>query len=193
MNRPDAVTRAMGSRAGAFLMLLVCIVAVGGVFIGELPWWLALLAFGMASGTVSAGQQMRAYNAWAAQWNEMAGNAAAPPPPRKKKNPVLDNAVGVMAVAALPWLASQVGERWEKQFIGILWLVVCVVLVFRAVRAIVRRLKARRMARSKAEAQQASAQVQPVAWLVDPAASSPSRADAMRELPEYSARLMGQG
>jgi hypothetical protein len=192
MNRPGPGTRWMGSPSGSASVLIACALVLTGVFSGELPWWVAIFAFGFANGTVSAIRQMRGYNAWAAEWQAMAGNAAAPPP-RKKSNPALDNAVGVAAVAALPWLASQVSDQGEKLIIAVLWLVVCLVLLFRAVRGVVRRVRARRMARSNAVAQQTLAEVQPVAWLMDRASSSPSRADAMRELPEYSARLMGQG
>jgi hypothetical protein len=122
------------------------------------------------------------------------GERESPPPrnpragKRGRKNPKLDVAVGLLAVVALPWMSSQVDDIGEKRIIAVVWLAVCFGLLFVGVRGIVRRSRA---TTTRRQAEAPSNQVQPVAWLMAPAASSPSRADAMRELPEYSARMMG--
>jgi hypothetical protein len=146
-----------------------------------------LVAVYIASHTANSVRELRAYNGWTQQWQAMAGVTAAPPR-RMKKHPALDNAVGMVAVVALPWLESLVSDRMERRLLVLLWLVVCLVLLFRGVRGVVRFIKAR-CVRSKVE----STQIQPVSWLVDRASSSPSRADAMRQLPDYSGRLIGRG
>jgi hypothetical protein len=196
MNRPGPGVRAMGSPSGAFAMFTACGLVVAGVFMGVLPWWLALFAFGFANGTVSAVRQMRVYNAWAEQWQEMAtGRPASAPPrarPREKRNwAALNIPVGVALAIGLPWLASQVDAREEKEYLAVLWLVDCGTLLFLVVRAIVRRPKAQSAATAKVEvAQQVEPTVPVVAWLIGKAVESPSRAEAMRELPEYSARML---
>jgi len=122
------------------------------------------------------------------------GTDAAPAPrkkPRTKKNTVLDIAAGMALMVGLPWLASQVDAPEEKEFLAVLWLVDVGYLVFLAVRGIVRRRKARSAAQVMAKDR--TEKDAPVAWVISCASESPSRADAMRELPEYSARLLGRG
>jgi peptidoglycan/LPS O-acetylase OafA/YrhL len=170
--------------------MLICAAMAALVYVGEAPWWLMLAAIYIASQTANSVRELRAYNGWAERWQAMAmGTAVAPPKPRRKKHPALDNAVGMVAVVALPWLASQMSDRTERLLVAYLWLAVCVLLIFRFVRGVVRFFKARRTQQSKAE----SIEIQPVSWLVDRASSSPSRAEAMRQLPEYSGRLIGKG
>jgi hypothetical protein len=147
-----------------------------------------LAAIYIASHTANSVRELRAYNGWARQWQEMAGVTTAAPPRRMKKHPALDNAVGIVGVVALPWLASPLSDRTERLLLAYLWLAVCLMLLFRAFRGGVRFFKARRMRRSKAE----DIQIQPVSWLVDRASTSASRAEATRQLPD-SARLIGRG
>ena len=189
MTPPSAFVRAAGSPRIAFLLMLISAAMAALVYVGEAPWWFMLVALYLASQTANSVRQLRAYNGWTQQWQAMAGVTAAPPPRRMKKHPALDNAVGMVAVVALPWLASQISDRAERLLVAYLWLAVCLLLLFRAARGVVRFFKARRTRQSKAE----RIEIQPVSWLVDRASSSPSRAEAMRQLPEYSGRLIGKG
>jgi hypothetical protein len=92
----------------------------------------------------------------------------------------------------LPWLASQAADTaGEKQFLALLWLVDGGYLVFLATRRIVRRRKARSAA--KFAAAELPEKDGPVAWVMESSAESPSRADAISELPEYASGIISAG
>jgi hypothetical protein len=194
MNRPNAYVRWAGSKTGVSVLALVGLVLSAGVLDGDLPWWAALGALVAFSNAVNCPAQMRAYDDWVAQWRMMAtGSDTAPEAPgkkpRRKRNAALDVLVGVALLVGVPWLGSQAADTaGEKQFLAVLWLVDVGYLVFLAVRGILRRRKARSAAKSTAAEQ--PEKDAPVAWVMSCAAESPSRDEAMMELPEYSARLM---
>jgi hypothetical protein len=188
MNRPGPLARVAGTPWGACALLLASAALMGGVYIGELPWGLVFVALCMVSCTINSIAQVRAHKEWAGRWQAMATGEAVVRAPRKK-NPAQDIAVGIIAVATLPWLASQFSDSGERLIIGLTWMAICLRLMFLAVRGMVRRARARRMR----AAEKAVAQDAPVTLLIEPASSSPSRNDAVRALPDYCARLLSRG
>jgi hypothetical protein len=188
MNQPEPHVRLAGSNTGSALFLLASGVLMAAVVEGEAPGWVLLVALLLASFTLNAVQQMREYKAWEGEWQEMQTGKRVEPP-QKKKYPKLDVAVGLLSLVVIPWIWSQRSDPGERLILAGSWVVMFLVVVFLAVRGIVRSVRARRRFKEQAR----RSQVEPVAWLVSPASSSPSRADAMRELPEYSARLLIEG
>jgi hypothetical protein len=188
MNQPGPLARVAGKPWGACALLVASAGLMGGVYIGELPWGLVFVALCMVSCTINSVAQVRAYKEWAGRWQAMATGEPVVRAP-KRRNPAPDIAVGIIAVAALPWLASQFSDSGERLIIGLTWMAICLWLMFLAVRGMVRRARARRVR----AAEKAVAQDAPVTWLIEPASSSPSRNDAVRALPDYCPRLLSRG
>ena len=186
MNRPEPRIRFIGSPAGAGLAFAGSGLIVVGCARGALPWWLIFVAVAIAAQTKAAIAEVRRYEAWRKEWQAM-GASTAPPRAVKKHGrrwvPVTVAALLLVAIPAyLPRLQDYGGPVTVFECV---WGAVALYLGFRIRQAVTRRTK--NGGSGKAEAAPV------VAWLLGRASSSPSRADAMRELPEYSARLMGQG
>ncbi len=203
MNRPSLLTRLMAGRLMSIVLLLACGATGLGCFAGEVSWWLGLLALFMALQTLSAIGQVRRYKAWAVKWQAMAAPVNATP--RVLPN---DAAGGVgqkassgtkcrrhgwlrISVAALLALAipAYVGDSGAPSAaLTWLWLAACLYLAFRLVRGTMRR--GGRRPEQKAVAAREETEAPFVMWVMDRASSSPSRAEAEHNLPEYSARLL---
>ena len=97
--------------------------------------------------------------------------------------------VAVLLVFAIPAYLTQIRNDSEQvaSVLNWLWVAICLFLVFKSF-GLVRRFFARSSARSTA-LRQTKEEAEPVTWLVGRASSSPSRAEAQRNLPEYVARL----
>jgi hypothetical protein len=183
MNRPRRLVRLAGSPRGALLLFIGYAVIVYGWYQGDVPWWLAVGAVAAGFRTLAAVGRMRRYKAWLADWQGM-GAGDEPPRPKKRRGWVLV-AGAALLVVAIPLVQPETGPN---DALTVLWCVACLYLVFALVRGILRRIRGRR--KVKAEVAQTRDEAAPVAWLVPRAASSPSRADAMRSVPDYCARLM---
>jgi hypothetical protein len=198
MNPPSLLARLAGRPRAAWLLFAVYAAVVLGWYEGDVVWWLALGAVGAAIRTLSAVGQVRRYKAWQAQWQAMGEplHTAAPPPrlPKKTKRRRGRFIGAALLFLGLPaYLAQIVNDEWHSNdtlvgLLALLWGAVCLYLVFRFFRGIVRRGTTRHA--GKAEGVEAETEVAPVAWLVGRPSFSPSCADAMRNLPEYSARLL---
>jgi hypothetical protein len=198
MNRPTSLTCLVG-RPGVCLALLgVYALIVLGWLHNEASWWVAMLAIWAAKGTLVAYQQLKRYNAWLAQWDAMGQPvkkpAAAPEPQRAVSQSAISQKnvggrvlVGIAALIAVSIPFSGMGS--SDGVVGV-WFGACVFLAWRLIGAIRGRGGSGGVVaqRSKPEAVGNA----PVAWLLDRASSSPSRMEAMRNLPDYSARLISQ-
>ena len=193
MNRPGLLTRFAGSPRGA-LLLFVLYGAVGycwwwGWQGWHVRWWVALGAVGAAFRTLGAIGRMRRYNAWLAEWRAMGGNDAPPRPEKRRRGWLLTAGaallVAVIPAYLLPWIRNNDIPNREAlaRALALLWCLACLILVWklsRLVWLVVRRSASRTAARRREKAEAA-----PVAWLLDRASSSPSRADAEGNLPEH--------
>jgi hypothetical protein len=196
MNRPRLSVRLAGSPLGALLLFVLYVAIVLGWYQGNVPWWLALGAVAAAVRTLSAIGKVRRYKAWSADWQ--AAGAEDEPPRRQKRGKrgwVFVTGAGVLFVA-IPTYLPQIRniEAIPNALVTALtwlWVAACLLLVWKLLRLfwlVVSRSTARATARRRARAEAA-----PVAWLVACASSSPSRAAAEQNLPEYTARLIGVG
>ena len=194
MTRPRPLTRFAGSPLGALVLLVVYAAVVAGWYQGlDVPWWLAVGAVAAAFRTLAAVVGMRRYKAWLAEWQAMGAHDDAPPLPKKKRAWKLV-AGALPLLVAIPAYLGAIKRDHEAipnevaLALVVLWGVACLYVAWKLLRPVwrgVKWLSARRATRRRAKAEAA-----PVAWLVGRASSSPSRASAQRNLPEYCARLI---
>ncbi len=191
MNRPAPLVRLAGSPLGAILLFVIYGMVVVGWYEGHTAWWLALGAVGAAMRTLGAVGKVRRYKSWLADWQAMS-TEMQPVRPEKKRGG--RGWLGIFTAAVLffviPVCLPQIRDYQAlANALTWLWLADCLFLVFVLLRGILRR--SARMRRRSADRRRAKAEDAPVAWLLGRPSSSPSRLDATRCLPEYSARLLG--
>ena len=169
---------------------------------GAVPWWLGLAALCFAGAVRTSVKEVRRYNQWWAGWQAM-GNPAprgATPKPSVPKRKASSGWAGVVvafvSVVVIPFFSAAPGtDEALRNGLGLLWLGMALYLVCKLVaklyRTALRRSRSVSVGAANAGAIAGEA-VDVVQWALPPASSSPSRADAVRNLPEYSARLIGR-
>jgi len=192
MNRPSLSVRVAGSRAGASLLFVLYVCVVMGWYQSDVPWWLALGAVGAALRTLRAVVQVRRYKAWLADWEAMGEpiNAPRQPQPAKRRPYGWVFFTGAVLLAVGTPFSVPPGTKLSDTA-TLLWEGACLYLVCFVVWKLFL-LSRRAFIRSSAQ-RQAKAEDAPVAWLVPRASSSPSRASAESNLPDYAARLIRRG
>jgi hypothetical protein len=203
MKRPSALTRLLGVPLVALLLLLGCGVAVVACLQGGAPRWLGFIALLTALQSLSALGQVRRYKAWAAKWRAMGEPVNAPPhiapkdagggtgrkPPSspKRRHGRLRIVVAALLALAIPAFVGDGGDAVSSA-LTCLWLLACLYLAFRLLRRILRR--GRKHREQAAVASKGETAMPFVTWVMDRASSSPSRAEAQRNVPDYCARLL---
>jgi hypothetical protein len=192
------MTRFLGTPRVSMALCVVSIVVVAGWVGHAVPWWIGLIALYCVTSVRKAVKDMRHYNQWWASWHGMGSMPSITPKPAVRRRKASSPWTGVIAAALLlviiPMAAAGADEGLLN-FLALLWLGVAAYLVCR-VAANLRRARAsvtvKAAPASPAAATKANTAgvVDVVQWVLPPASSSPSRSDAMRELPDYCARLM---
>jgi hypothetical protein len=207
MNRPSLVTRFIATRFIALLLLLACGAVIVEWLAGGASWWQGMLALFMAMQTLSAVGKVSRYKRWSAQWQAMAepaiasasasyreggddsvkqGSATTAKAPRSGWLRVV---VAMLLALAIPVYVGQDVER-ASPALASLWLAICFCLGFRLLRRISRR--GVKGGEQRSASQNREAENPFVTWVMDRPSSSPSRADTVRNLPEYSTRLLSR-
>lgn len=190
MNRPPLSVRLAGCPRIAIVLFLGYAAVVLGWYQGDVPWWVAVAAVAAAGRTLTAVRRVHSYKAWLAEWQGMGGEDEPPRPKKRRRRGWVFVTGAALLVLGIPFCLPSRGEQGELGLVlTLLWCAACLYLFFAVVRGILRRVVARRTVR--AERGKAKAEAAPVAWLVGRASSSPSRAAAERNLPEYARRLIG--
>jgi hypothetical protein len=192
MNRPNVLVRLAGWPPLTVMIFGVSAVAVAEWYGGKLPWWFALLAAGVAAKTAGAFVKRRNYNAWAAQWDAMAGEqkSNAGRPAREKKK-IRGQAYAVIAAVVLFVLIPRFFPRTDgpvditRPEVAV-WLLCGLYPVFALMRAMIRLVRRKAPRTEKGNAA-------PVSWMLRSTVDSPSREAAVRNLPEYAARILSRG
>lgn len=198
MNQPTSMTRFLGTPRVSAALYVVCAVCVLGWLGGEVPWWLGLVALCFVGTVRKAVKDVRRYNQWARAWAAMgnappiARSAAVPGSTVRKRKTSSSRAAVIVAVLSLVIIPMVMhGMRADdalSTWLALLWLGMAGYLVFRL--ATLRRAPSPAAGTVSAGERKNSAPADVVEWVLPRASSSPSRIDAMRRLPEYSARLM---
>ncbi len=196
MNRPAPLVRLAGSPVGATLLFVMYGAVVLGWYEGHTAWWLALGAAGAAFRTLGAMGDVRRYKAWLADWQAIGGVGQAAPrqpgrKPQGKTVPWVKWSIVALLSVGIPLALPSVPHDWGEG-LTMLWFVVLVYLLWKLLAMVLSVF--RRKSETAVEAGGKSAKdADMVQWLLPRASSSPSRADALQRLPEYSGRLIGPG
>jgi hypothetical protein len=186
MNRPSIGVRFAGSRPGALVLLGLCMWGVVAWYQGKASQWLMLAALMAGLWTLKCVARMRGYGAWAGAWEAMGADGA---PGQVKKRQVLRwcwlLAIGVHVALIIFWpgASAPLASAFEDAVVAD-WFFLGTLALVSAGRLLVRRR------RVKAAKHDAKLEAAPVAWLLGRASSSPSRAEAARNVPAYCAGLL---
>jgi hypothetical protein len=194
MNQPSLLTRLMASRFIALVLLFACGAVIVEWLAGGASWWLGIIALLVAMQTLSAVGKVSRYKAWSVEWQAMGEPIDAPAArlAQKPRRKWVLRTITALLFAGIPAYLPEIQDGDPLlTALTALWMAVCLYLAFKVMRGLARRMMKRRTV--KAEVAKARADAAPVAWPLDRASSSPSRAEAERNLPEYCARLLERG
>ncbi len=190
------MTRWMGTPRVANVLYLGVGLVVLGWLDGAVSSWLAFAAIGSVAGVRRAVRDVRKYDQWWTAWQGMGAASASPPPatPRARKRKVSSPWAGVIVAALslvlIPVVIAAPGANAAlRQALTLLWGAV-VLYLFWKLAAKLRRAVLPGAAGTASAGGSKNTAPDVVEWLLPRASSSPSRADAMRHLPDYSARLI---
>jgi hypothetical protein len=201
MTQPTPMTRCIGARPVAAVLYLGSGLLVLGWARGEVSWWLAIAALCFAGTVRRAVRDVRSYNRWWTAWQEMGAASAAsassqpatPKPDVRTRKATSAWARVIVATGAalmLPFFVAAAGDSDAlRECLTVLWSCVVLYLVYKVAAAMMGAFR-RKSGITGSIAKTHGGRVDLVQWVLPRASSSPSRADAMRALPEYSARLM---
>jgi hypothetical protein len=195
MTRPSVTAQAMGT-PGVALLLFAGYAAIGwGWYAYHLNFLLVVAAIFAARRTLSAVDEVRRYKDWQQQLARMTGSDAATPVPRRRKPVVMALSV-IIGTAALenpapirflPELARDHSSVRRILFGLCAW--ACAYVAFALLGMLVSGVR-RLLIKPHAPVAEKVIAAAPVAWLLDRASASPSRAEATAQLPDYCAALL---
>lgn len=196
MRPPTSMTRFLGTPRIATTLCLGCLATVVAWYAGEIPWWLALGALFFIPTVRKAVQDVRRYDQWYGAWQGM-GNASGDATPKRPEHRQgvfprwVNVTLAVLSLAVILIFATSpvANPAVRKDMTVFLW-GFAVYLLCKTIAAIRRRRLLRIAGTASAGGSKPAAKAEIVRWTLPRAASAPSRADAMRNVPDYCARLM---
>lgn len=197
MRQPDALVRFAGRpRVCVGLFLLYGLIVLSW-FGGGVSWWVGVAAIGAALRTWNAYRELQRYNAWAAEWQAMGSDDDTPSPAPQRQQATPKPGGGKWLTIAAALLVGAIPMMWppgpgQPQALKWLWVAACLFLLWKLARKFRRKGGGSAKVAARKPASVAPVKDAAVAWLLPRASSSPSRMDAMRMLPEYSARLIAK-
>ena len=198
MNSPSFSARLAGSPRIACVLFIGYAAVVASWYQGRVSWWIGVAAIAAAGRTPSAVKRMRLYKTWLADWQGMGGIAPAATTKTAKRpasrGMLAAQAAGFFLVSCIIWNMTPPGQKtpdgqalmWFLMMGGFLWSTGRLI-------ATLRNTGAGRAAAGKKATPKTQSGDDVVEWILPPASSSPSRADMLRRLPEYAARLISPG
>jgi hypothetical protein len=196
MNPPTSMTRFLGTLRVATALYLGCLATIVGSFVGQVPWWLALGALFFVPTVRQAVRNVRRYDEWFAAWQDM-GNVrgqATPGQPAQKRGllpPWVNATLAVLSLTViLIFATSPVANPAVRRTSSLFLVVLTPCFLCKAVVAFRRRRLKVSTNKLSAGDNKTNTTREVVRWMLPRALRSPSRADAMRNLPDYCARLM---
>jgi hypothetical protein len=199
MNPPTSMTRLVGTPRTANVLYVGAGLLVFGWFGGAVPWWLGIVALCSVGTVRKAVLDVRRYDAWAADWQAMGRQGMASPRPPAKPSfrmrnqnvpPWVSITIASLSLVVFPVLIAAPGaDETIRHTLTLMWLGMALYLLWKLA-ARLRRAFVKAAGTTRAGDRKNGAATDVVAWVLPRASSSPSRADATRRLPEFSARVM---
>ncbi len=188
MKKPSIFVRAAGSPVAAIPLALGSVWMIMMWTQGRASVWLALMGCGVAMRTISSVKQRKRYNTWHAQWKAVGTFSK---PPERRRVPVLRWATLLAVTLCIGIIACwqdvpdnpqvQDGLRW-------LWFLCAIFLIGRFASGI-GQLVVKRM---KPNAGKPNHDAAPVSCMLSRTVDSPSREMAVKNLPDYAARILSR-
>jgi len=196
MNPPTSTTRFIGTPRNARVLSVGAALVVFAWLGGAVPWWLAITAACFIGTVRNAEREVRRYDAWWSEWQAMGGHVspAAARPNRTSRLKLAFQAGACALVACVIWEMYPAGQEIPGG-LALLWFVIVGCFFWKTgqlIKAALVASFARSARRSKAPPTAQKREDDVVAWVLPRASSSPSREDAMRNLPNYCARLVAR-
>jgi len=195
MNPPTSLSRFLAARRVSAALTIVCVLCVLGWFGGAVPWWLGLISLSFMGTVHKAQKQVRRYDAWRAEWDAM-GSApraiAAKPAPRRPKGASRWTGVIVAALAlmVIPMvMRAPRADEAARNGLTLLWLGMAGYLVIKLAMRFGRRRPSVKAPAMPAQGKN-TARADVVEWVLPRASSCLSRAETVRRVPDYCARLL---
>jgi len=192
------MTRFIGTPRNANVLYAGAGLLVFGWFGEAVPWWLGLVALCSVGTVRKAVQDVRSYDAWRSDWQAMGRPGTAPRPAAKRSfrmrhqntPPWVCVTIAALSLVVIPvFIAAPGADETVRQNLTVTSCCMALYLLWKlAVR--LRRAFFKAAGTKSAGGRKSSVAADVVAWVLPRASSSPSRADAMRRLPEFSARVM---
>jgi hypothetical protein len=206
MKEPSIFTRLMGNRFVALLLLFACGTVIFQWIVGDGSRWLGIAAVITFMQTLAAIGKVSRYKTWSAKWlamNAPLGETGRVRPsesgdrsPRNDASPAkvpgrkrLRLVTAAILSLAIPLYVGADVDRASGP-LACFWLATCLYVGYRLVRKMKRGLRHRKQ---EPPSQKREMETPFVTCVLDKPASSPSRAEAMRDLPDYCARLLTRG
>jgi hypothetical protein len=190
------MTRFLGTPRVAAAFYIACSLTVLGWAGGEVHWWLALPALCFISTVRKAVKDVRRYDQWVGAWQAMgnpSGIVAPKPKVRRRKTtrPWIGITVASLSLTLISLLIiSPQTDAASRHDLTLLWWGIACYLLCKIAVTLRRKARQNRAGTASAGGGKSSGAVDVVEWMLPPASSSPSRAEAMRNVPDYCARLM---
>jgi hypothetical protein len=157
---------------------------------GHLTWWWLLIAAFTTLKTLGSIQRVRRYKAWLADWHAMGAVNESAPVKKKRGGGILRffTAIALLLVVGIPLALPSVESHspLSRQLVAA-WLAA----IFSLAAVIAWRTRRWIKSRRGIDAVSGKENAAVVEWTLGRPMSSPSRAEAEANLPEYCARLMG--
>jgi hypothetical protein len=188
MNQPSTLVRVAGSPVAAIPLTL------GGVRLifmwtqGRASIWLALIGFFVAVRTISSVRQRNRYKAWSKQWETVGTLGKAPP---RRPIPALRWATFLAATLCVGIIACWPNVPDNPQLQNDLrgfWFLCAIFLIGRLTSGVGQLV----MKRRNRNARKAKHDAAPVSLMLNRTVDSPCREMAVRNLPEYAARILSR-
>jgi hypothetical protein len=190
------MTRFIGTPRVAAVLYFACSLTVLGWFGGEVHWWLAFPALCFIGTVRKAVQNVRRYDQWWTAWQGMGNPTGAVTPKRmarrrKSSSSWVNITVAALSLVIIPmFIAAPGADEATRHWLALLWLGIAAYLLFKLAITFRRAVLKRRAGKVGAGEAKTSGAAEVVQWVLPRASSSPSRADALRNVPDYCARLM---
>ncbi len=181
MSRPSLLTYLIGNVASLVAVFGLMVWSIHAAFVGQVEWWVALVAIIATGMSVNAGNRITEYQNWKHDWDAMSGA----PPKRSPRIPGLKQIVGVAILCVGAWGAVTYGGQPGMEIPVALFWVGGAFAVGRGLYVLAQR------GRSKAKA--AASRDVAVAVLLPIPRQSPDAVGSITQLPGYCGALMPGG
>jgi hypothetical protein len=186
MNRPSLSVRIAGYPLGGIALVLLGGWMMLSWYQGQASFFFALIGFFVIAKTLASLMKMKRYQAWLKEWNSVGTFGQEPAKPRRRSLRGITLLAAALFVGILAYWPQTADRPQLQNELAWVWFSCGVFLLGRLLISIGRLVRKR----NAAKAARLGDEAVPVAWMLTGTVDSPSREMAVRNLPEYAARVL---